>query len=276
MRGYSTRDVTELVGLSAARVRALARAGVLSPQRGRRRHYRFSFQDVVLLRTARELMRARVPPRKLWRALRSLKRQLPQGQPLTALRVSAQGDQVVVRERDALWHPESGQASFDFSVSELALRALPLVRAAAREAEQGGGAGSSDDWFALGLECEAVGALAEAQAAYRRATALEPAHADAHINLGRLLHAAGEPAEAERHYRQALAAAPDSATAQFNLGVALEDLGRHEDAIRAYGSAIAAEPDFADAHYNLARLYERRGDKPAAIRHLARYKALMA
>ncbi len=276
MRGYSTRDVTELVGLSAPRVRALARAGVLSPQRGRRRRYRFTFQDIVLLRTAKELMAARVPPRKLWRALRSLRRQLPQGQPLTALRVSAQGDQVVVRERDALWHPESGQASFDFSVSELAARAIPLVQAAARDAQQAADVSSSDDWFALGLECETVGALAEAQAAYRRATALQPTHVDAHINLGRLLHAAGHAGEAEHHYRQALAAAPQSATAQFNLGVALEDLGHHEEAIRAYRSAIAADPELADAHYNVARLYERRGDKPAAIRHLARYKALTA
>ncbi len=34
------------------------------------------------------------------------------------------------------------------------------------------------------------------------------------------------------------------------------------------------DPDFADAHYNLAHLYEQIGNKSAAIRHLARYKAL--
>lgn len=275
MRGYSTRDVSELVGLSAGKVRALARAGLLSPQRNLRRRYRFSFQDIILLRTAKELMGAHIHPRKVWRALRSLKRQLPQGQPLTALRVSAEGDQVVVRDKDAVWHPESGQATFDFSVSELAARAVPLVREAAREAQRSGGAGS-EDWYALGLEYEAIAAFAEAQEAYRQATALDAQHVDAHINLGRLLHAEGRVAAAERHYRQALAAAPDNATAQFNLGVALEDLGRNEEAIKAYRQTLALDPAFADAHYNLAHLYERRGEKPAAIRHLARYKRLSA
>jgi tetratricopeptide (TPR) repeat protein len=273
MRGYSTHDVAELVGLSEAKVRALARAGLLSPERRSRGAYRFFFQDIVLLRTAKELMAARIHPRKVWRALRSLKRRLPRGQSLAALRISAAGDQVIVREKNTLWQPESGQVTFDFSISDLAKQVAPLVRQAAKSAEEVRDA-SSDDWYNLAMDCETVSALEEAKQAYSRAIALNPTHAGAHINLGRLLHADGRVADAERHYRQALAAAPDNATGQFNLGVALEDLNKRAEAIKAYKQAIALDPELADAHYNLAHLYELRGEKSSAIRHLARYKAL--
>ena len=56
MSAYTTRDVAELLDMSAAKVRSLARAGFLSPERGVRGQYRFYFQDVVLLRTANELV----------------------------------------------------------------------------------------------------------------------------------------------------------------------------------------------------------------------------
>ena len=51
MKSYTTRDVAKLLGLSEAQVRSQAR-GYLAPDRGPRNAYRFSFQDLVLLRTA--------------------------------------------------------------------------------------------------------------------------------------------------------------------------------------------------------------------------------
>lgn len=273
MSPYTTRDVAELLGMPAAKVRSLARAGFLSTERGARGEYRFSFQDVVLLRTANELVNARIHPRKVLRALRLLKAQLPKGQSLSAVRIAADGDHVVVRDQKTSWRPESGQATFDFSVSEITGRAAPIVHRAAKATRDTANE-TADDWYALGLDFEVVAALDHAKGAYRRVTQLDPQHADAHVNLGRLLHAEGSVAEAEFHYRQAVAAVPGNATAAFNLGVALEDLSRPEAAIEAYEQAIGADADFVDAHYNLARLYEKMGNKAAAIRHLSRYKAL--
>jgi tetratricopeptide (TPR) repeat protein len=131
---------------------------------------------------------------------------------------------------------------------------------------------TASHWFEVGLELEAT-SPAEARIAYERALRLEPGHADAHVNLGRLLYNAGEMSAAERHFRAALDAGAN-ATAAFDLGVVLEDLSRADDAIEAYQRAIEADPDLADAHYNLARLLEGRGEPQAAIRHLAACKRI--
>src|SRR5437016_4202314 len=174
MKGYTSRDVAKLLGLTVAQVRGFARDGFLTPGRGPRGELQFSFQDLVILRTAKGLV------------------------------------------------------------------AAPI----------------------------------EARDAYRRALELDAHHADAHVNLGRLLHEQGLVEEAERHYRLALRESPEHATAAFNLGIALEDLGRPADAIDAYRAALATDPRLADAHYNVARLYEKAGKKAAALRHLSSYRRL--
>jgi tetratricopeptide (TPR) repeat protein len=132
---------------------------------------------------------------------------------------------------------------------------------------------SADDWYVTGLELECA-APQEAKRAYESALELDPNHADAHVNLGRLLHAECRTAEAATHYEQALESQPEHATAAFDLGVALEDLDRPSDAIRAYERAIRSDPRYADAHYNLAALYEKAGKPAAALRHLASYRRI--
>ena len=114
MREYTTKDVAELLGVSVSQIRGYARAGFLSPERGRRSEYRFTFHDIVLLRTAKALADAQIQPRRICRALRKLKGQLPNGQPLTAVRITAAGDQIVVRDKETSWDPDTGQVTFDF------------------------------------------------------------------------------------------------------------------------------------------------------------------
>ena len=108
----------------------------------------------------------------------------------------------------------------------------------------------------------------QAEAGYRQVLQQTPNHADAHINLGRILHERGELAAAETHYVRALGLRPNDPTASFNLGVVIEDQGRHEEALAAYHRAIEADGGNADAHYDAARLYDLLGDYGAALRHL--------
>ena len=273
MRRYTTQDAAELLGLTGAQVRAFVREQLVVPARGPRGAYRFSFQDIILLRAAKELMSARIAPHKVRRALGRVRDQLPRGRPLTSVRISAEADRIVVRDQGTVWNVESGQIQFDFSVSEMADRLAPIARRVAAEAHESRESMEADDWYHLGLELEPV-EPASAENAYQKAVAADPEHPEAHINLGRLLHERGNPEAAAAHYRAAASSAPENAIAAFNLGTALEDLGLTDAAIVAYQQAAELDPRFTDAHFNLARLYEQTGALQKAIRHLRSYRGL--
>jgi tetratricopeptide (TPR) repeat protein len=262
---YTVREVSAMLGLSAAQIRSFASKGVLQPERGPRGELRFGFHDLIILRTAGELAAAKVPQRKVQRVLQRLREQLPAERSLTGVRIAADGNRVVVSDGAAMWNPESGQVLFDFSVEELADRMSSIPRAT----------DEAEELYDVACEVE-TSSPDQAKEVYERLLEIDPDHVDAHVNLGRLLHEDGAPAAAERHYRRALDLDPDHEIAAFNLGVALEDLGRFKDAIDAYLRALELDPQNADAHFNLAGLYERRGEKAAALRHLKTYRRLVS
>lgn len=272
---YNAEQVAGLLGLTLAQIRGYVRAGVIAPARGPRGEWCFSFQDLVFLRVVKGLATSRVPPRRVRQALRRLRDQLPEGRPLSGIRLAALGGDVVVREQDRVWSPATGQYWLDFESEPQPApgAALPLPPAKPAAEAPVALTASADGWYAIGSELE-DGDPEQARSAYERALALDPKHADTHVNLGCLEHEAGRLEEAERHYRAALAARPDDATAAFDLGVVLEDLGRLEEARAAYEHSLAAAPGSADAHYNLARLHDRLGDTAGAIRHLHAYRSL--
>lgn len=271
MEHFTTRDVTRILDLPADKVRRYARADFMAPGRGPRNEYRFTFHDLVLMRTARELEVADVSPRRIHRALRDLRSQLPAERPLTALRIVAEGDRIVVREGDTTWSPESGQVQIDFRVADFAADVevfAPDARKRSWDADR-----TADDWYELAFSLEGS-STREAREMYTRALELNPHHADALVNLGRLFHEEGAFDEAREHYERALAVNPAHTTAAFNLGVVLEDLEQTELAADAYRKAIKTDPTMADAYYNLSRLCEETGDRSAALRYLRSYDQL--
>src|SRR5258706_8014749 len=125
---YSLREVAALLNLTPAQIRSYASKGFLSPERGARGELRFGFDDIVILRTASELTAAEIPQRKVQRVLERLREQLPWGRSLSGVRISADGERVVVRDGHTVWNAESGQELFDFAVSDIAENAPPLLR----------------------------------------------------------------------------------------------------------------------------------------------------
>jgi tetratricopeptide (TPR) repeat protein len=255
-----------MLDLPVGEVRRLARAGLVSPRRGPRNELRFSFQDLVLLRAAASLVHARIPRARVRRALRALREQLPEGRALAAVRVAAAGDRIVVQHGGARWCPESGQTVLDLDQSG---KVAPIVAAARRARAPH----DADAWYRWACEAE-QGAPREAEAAYRKALAIDPEHGGSHLNLGRLLHERGDPRGAEYHYRCALASEEHRPLAAFNLGVALEDQGLLDEALLAYARALEADRALADAHFNASRILERLGRREDALRHLAEYRRL--
>jgi DNA-binding transcriptional MerR regulator len=297
--GYSAQEVAKMLGLSPGRLRAYVRAGLLSAERSVEGRLRFSFQDLLLLRTAEGLVAERIAPRRVVRALKKLRAHLDQNRhgdrhgdrhddrPLTGVPLSADGDRIVAHDGDARWQPESGQVLLAFPDAHAqpttdAPVALCTRRPMSTAAEASvnpaaplpGAAVSADDLYRIAGTLEQTDPVHAAHT-YRQALALDPGHADAHVNLGRLLHEAGELAEAEAHYLSTLALRPDDGTAAFNLAVAIEDQGRYDEALQQYERAVAIDGTNADAHYNAARLYEKLGKFTAAIRHLRAYRELV-
>ena len=279
--GYRTTEIAEVVGMSDRQVRSWVYAGLVQPDRGPGHHYRYSFQDLVLLRMGQRLGASRLSVRRIALALSRLREQLPSGRPLSSVDIDTLGRAVLVRDEDGVWDPQSGQGYFPFAWSEAESEMeasdpdpLPVVvpfsirsqRMAQTDVE-------SAAWYerALGLEDDDP---VEAQRAYRRALALDPTDADARANLGRLLHAEGALEEAEAEFRRALRHDPQHTTAAFNLGVALQDQGRLEDAASAYRQVLELDSRFASGHFNLAGVLEALGEDQAALAHLAEYRRL--
>jgi len=272
---FTTREVAKIVELPEPRIRSCVRAGLLFPARNAGRRLHFSFQDLLLLKTAKGLLDSRVPLPRIRRMLASLRRQLPDDQQLSALTIYADGRRVVAWDGAARWQPDSGQFLFNFEVQSVAQEAAvagtptpaPTRKSSERSASRRSSALTAEEWFDLGCELE-VSSPEEARRAYHQALLLDAMLADAHVNLGRLYHAARQGTKAEAHYRAAIGCAPDDPVAHFNLGVLLEDLERRGEAVRAYQEAIARAPDLADAHYNLGLLLETLGKRTEAFAHL--------
>ncbi|HWG76055.1 MAG TPA: tetratricopeptide repeat protein [Steroidobacteraceae bacterium] len=299
LQHFGTAEVTRLVGISTNALRSLVRERHVSPERGPGGALRFTFQDLIALRTARALSAAGLPTRRITRALRELRRHLPAQVPLSGLSIRAGGEHVIVREAGAEWEGGSGQylLSLEVTVDRRGLRlsepaettlsapralapaATPVEAAPpaapAQPARPAPSAADSTADVEL-LFCDALdsedGDAASAISLYRRCLRADPRHVEARINLARLLHASGDIAAAERLYLHVSCRA--DAVAQFNLAVLLEDQGRLPEAIERYLAALALDPQLADAHYNLARLYDLQGNAPHTIRHLRAFQRL--
>ena len=271
MHTYSVRDVERVLRLSRSTVQGLIKVGFVKPARGPRREYRFTFQDMIVLRAARALIDANVPRRRISRSLEDLRRHLPDAVPISGLSISAVGERVVVREGKSHWQVDDGQylLGLDVSIENGLLRVIERnEEAPAPQGEE------TQDHFAQALDLESSDPDAAAKA-YERAAEAEPTDAATWTNWGRLLHERDDLREAEVVYRRGLEASGADALLLFNLGVLLEDLDRTDEALEAYQASLEEDPTFADCHFNLARLYDVLGKEQHAIRHLGQYRRLL-
>ena len=265
---YTLSRVREMLGVSRAVLTGLIDAGFVSPQRGPRNEHRFTFRDLMLVRTAYSLQLAKIPPRKILRSLLKLKASLPEELPLTGMRLTAVGADVVVHDRLGNWAAESGQLLMDFEVTRVEGVVTFLQPRAAETAEA-----DPETWVARGEALETTD-KGKAEAAYRNALALAPDYVDAYLNLGALLCDMNRCEEAVQLYRDAFSRCPASALLLFNHAIALEDQGRLHEAAASYERCLKIDPALVDAHFNLGRLREQLGDERGALRHFSTYRRL--
>ena len=267
--GYSTRQVAGLTGLPLRQIRHFVERGLIEPERGDRFEYRFGFQDLVLLRTARRLLDGDVKVRRTFSILKKLRNQVTDTRTLSSLPIFADGDSVVLRGAQGTWDAQTGQGLLNFAQDEPPDNVASLA-ARGEQSSPPIDELDSDDWYNLGLELEEVDPN-KAPDAYRQAINLDPENADAHVNLGRLCQLRGDLKSAKRHYQRALETTSSHQLAYYNMGTVFDELDEIDLAVKFYRKALSV----ADAHYNLARIYEIRGDRLSSLRHLRQYRRLM-
>ncbi len=273
-QGFTLKRVRQLLGLSRHAVAGLIRAGFVQPARGRRREFRFSFQDLALLRTAHALRREHVPHARIVQALRRLRAEVPSALPLTRLRLVAVGSRVIVRDAHGPRDAGSGQRVLDLDAepADTAPKSGDVADLREHGRARIGGA-DPQAWLDRAQSLERYDPIA-AEQSYRRLIDAVPDFKAAYLNLGTMLSEAGRLQETEAVYARALRMGLDDATLRYNWAIALEDLERDEAAIDAYRLALAFDSAFADAHFNLGRLLERRGDRRGARRHYSAFRRL--
>jgi Tfp pilus assembly protein PilF len=264
---YSRDAVRRKLGVSEQQLRAWERSGLVEATE------RYSFSDLIELKTLTMLREKRIGNKRIGQALESLRRRLPRiKRPLSELRIVSDGRTISVVMPGEKMEAITGQMLLDFETAELGeVRTFPgrLRDNSAQRLKE------AETWFQKGLELEETGApVAQAIEAYRKAVELNPDAAGAWVNLGTIFYRQRDFAESERNYVKAIEADPTYPLAEFNLGNLYDEQGRTNEALDHYRKALELNPQYCDAHFNLALLSERSGDSMRAVHHWKAYLKL--
>jgi DNA-binding transcriptional MerR regulator len=271
--GYTFGAVAEILGISESKLRYWSQSGFVGPSLRRGGKQVYTFQDLVSVKAAKELVERGFSTAQIRKALDTVRVSLPDvDRPLDRFRVAFDGDALVVLDEGAAFEP-SGQRVFDFGLGELAARAAPEATPldGARAPER-----TPYESFLDGLRHEEAGDDGQAELCYRRALDGDEALAAAHTNLGAIAHRRGDVTAARTAFEAALGCDPDQPEARYNLASLFYEGGEVELAVAELRRVVQSAPSFADAHYNLATALERLGSKRQAREHLEEYLSLTA
>jgi tetratricopeptide (TPR) repeat protein len=299
---YSFGGAAKILDIAESKLRYWAQVGFVGPSGRRGGKPVFSFQDLVSIKAAKELVDRGFKAAEIRKAIEGVRAALPHlDRPLDRIRVAFDGTRLVVVDDDTAFEP-TGQRVFDFGLAELAGKvgyapapaaaSASAIPAPLSDADKLDGASKPDadkprpkatftsarsayDWFVEGTRAEAMGSDdARAATCYREALALDPGLAAARTNLGGLAYRSGDVNAARHAFEAALALDPDQPEARFNLANLVLESGDLELAVAEFRRVLQADPEFADAHFNLAVALERLGGRAQARAHLERYLAL--
>jgi tetratricopeptide (TPR) repeat protein len=162
------------------------------------------------------------------------------------------------RSADVLKDAESLLQKQQYSQAEEKLQALIATQS-----------GNPQAWFDLGFAQSHQGKAADAIAAYKKATQLDPKWFEAQQNLGLALAKSGDLTAAASALKIAVTLKPTAggqqalAAAWLSLAQVTED-SQPQDSLAAYHKAAELDPANSDAQLGAARMADRSGNAPAA------------
>jgi DNA-binding transcriptional MerR regulator len=286
---YTYGGAAKILDVAESKLRYWAQVGFVGPSVRRGGKPLYSFQDLVSVKAAKELVDRGFKAAEIRKAIEEVRATLPHlDRPLDRMRVAFDGTRLVVVDEGNAFE-STGQKVFDFGLAELARQisdirstsvdGRPPVEVPASPEAPGVGAPPKRrayDWFIEGTRAEGGGEAGDTQAehCYRQALALDAGLAAARTNLGSLAYRRGDVGAAREAFEAALAIDPDQPEARFNLANIVLETGDLELAVAEFRRVLQTAPDFADAHFNLAVALDSLGGRAAARAHLERYLAL--
>ncbi len=273
MKHYSTRETAQILDTTEAEVRNYARLGRIEAQRGEGGTLEFTFQQLLLLKTTKNLLDAGVTPKRMRTLWASLRTQLPDDIPLTSVTVFAEGDRAVASDGAARWQPESGQFLLDLDASAGARTEPAAVTESVEEesteeeamaATRGGTRGPAAQVRATRTFPKPLVLRGGATATEPPAPPVEGATAEQWFRIGCATEE-DHPLEARAAYLLALDLDSDHAAAHLNLGRMLHEAGEHGKAEVHYREAVRCSPEDATSHFNLGVLLEDLGRREDAM-----------
>jgi tetratricopeptide (TPR) repeat protein len=256
-QNFSTRMAARILAISPERIRYWVKRKLVKPAAVRGRHYQFTFEDLLMMRLAKELLPNRRRLEVVARCFQRVGHMLDAQRPMTALKLYEEDGCILVRDGAVIFEADTGQMRLEYAVA----RAGETIKQA-------------DAPVRLRRLLDAAGGLEETNSAravqmYREYLQFRPRDGAVHRRLSTLLERAGDLSGAVRHLDAAAVVEPNSAELHFDLGVLYRKLQNMERAAACFSRALECEPDLIEAHLHMAQIYEQQGRKREAMRHLS-------
>jgi tetratricopeptide (TPR) repeat protein len=254
---FSTRAAARILAVSPDRIRYWVKRRLINPTAMLGRKYRFAFNDLLVMRLAKELLTDRRHLEPIQRCFQRAREFVAPGRPVTSLKLLNDEGRIVVSEGGLLIEADTGQLLLDFRRE----RPKGLVEerfgpARVRERfEEARRVAEEDPLRALTIYSELVGR--------------EPGNFEAHMRLATLLERDGDLKGALRHLLGAAAIVPASSDVHLRLGVLYRRRGEQHLALMSLLRALECDPTAVEAHRNLAEIYDAMGRKRDAQKHLS-------
>jgi DNA-binding transcriptional MerR regulator len=254
---FSTRAAARIIAVSPDRIRYWVKQRLVMPSATRGRRYRFAFNDLLVMRMAKELLPRRRHLEPIRRCFVRVRDFFDPKRPVTSLKLENEDGCIIVRDGEMMFEAESGQLLLCFDgpppAGKIEDRFGPArVRERFEEAKR---LAESDPLRALTLYSDLLGR--------------EPRNFEVHMRMAALLEKEGNLPDALRHLLGAAAIIPAQAEVHLKLGLLYRRREEYENALQSFVRAVECDPLAVEAHRNLAELYERIGRKRDALRHLS-------
>jgi len=254
---FSTRAAARILAVSPDRIRYWVKRRLVNPTAQRGRRYRFAFNDLLIMRMAKELLPTRRHLEPFRRCFDRVLSYCDTRRPITSLNLRNDDGLIVVRDRDLVFEAESGQ-----------LLLFADTERPAGKVEDGFGPARVRERF------EEARRMAESDPAralmlYSDLIGREPRNFELHMRMAEVLEHEGDLASAMRHLLGAALLVPGNAEVHVRLGLIYRKREDFNLALQSFVRATECDPLAVVAHRNLAELYDRLGRKREALRHLS-------